>query len=94
MKKEGSIVRRYDNTSAGAVALVNESLHKEPAVLTIQKELTIQKKAFVDTAAGKSVDEAHATQKKKHAEELATVKEELTQAIQEGKHAVLLYLAL
>ena len=85
MKSAGSMVRRYDNTIGGAMAMVNELLQMSPVVLQIQEEIAVQKKALRDTEAGQTVNSDLKRLEKEHKEEMETVKRELAQAIEESK---------
>lgn len=87
LKRDGSLVRRYDYTQEGARTLVNELLQMSPIILQIQQELAVEKKKLIDTDAGQEVDRALAKLKEQHLANLAEVRQELTQAMEESEHA-------
>jgi len=86
IRNDGAMVRRFDNTPGGALALVNELLQMSPFTLQIQTEIVVQRKALIDTDAGQSINEALTALAKKHEKELANIKEDIGQAIKESKH--------
>lgn len=86
LKKDGFMVRRYDYTQGGAMALVSELLQLPPIVLQIQQEISIEEKKLIETDAGKEVDRALADLKKKHLADLADIRQELTRVMKEGEH--------
>jgi GTP-binding protein EngB required for normal cell division len=77
MRKQGAIVRRYDNTKKGATAVVNSLRRTSPFLLEFQRELGIEKKDLIDTAAGKTVLERLEDLQRQHQEDLRQVKEEI-----------------
>ncbi|KAL9107433.1 MAG: hypothetical protein Q9187_008426, partial [Circinaria calcarea] len=83
MKAAGSMVKRYNNTQEGAVAMVTELLDMSPIVLTIQNEVAVQKKKLIDTQAGQSINEALMQLSKKHDADLAEIKKDLVLALKE-----------
>lgn len=87
MQHQGAIVRRYDNTKEDATALVKEVMGTQPFVLEIQRELGVEKKSLIDTAAGKSVLETLNNLQKQHEEDLRLVKEEMQLAIQKSEQS-------
>lgn len=88
MKSNGSMVRRYDNTTAGAVAMVDELVQMSPVVLTIQNEMAVQKKKLVETLAGRSIDAYLKDLSKLQKEDLAEINTDLDQAIKDSKFTV------
>lgn len=90
MKDAGSMVRRYDNTEKGAIAMVTELLNLPPIVLKIQDEIAVQKKQLIDTQAGQSINEALMELSKKHDADLAEIKQDLVQALKESKFTIYL----
>ena len=91
MKNQGSMVRRYDNTTGGAMAMVNELLQKAPMILKIQNEMAIQKISLIDTVAGRSINAALNDLSKKYQEDLAEIKADLAQAVKDSKQAFFSY---
>ena len=89
MKAAGSIVKRYDGTAGEAMAMVNELVQKSPILLKIQEEVAVQNKKLIDTKAGQEIHETLVDLSRKHAEELALVKQDIVQAVKESKHPVL-----
>ena len=85
MKSHGSIVKRYDGTTGGATAMVNELVQKSPITLKIQQEVAIENKPLIDTKAGQEIHEALEDLSKKHADELAAIKQEISRALKESK---------
>ncbi|MCJ1293105.1 hypothetical protein MMC34_004658 [Xylographa carneopallida] len=77
MKSADPIIRRYDNTRGGAIAMVDELLQMSPIVLQIQEEMAVRKMALIDTEAGQKVNIDLKTLEKKHKEELEEVRKEL-----------------
>lgn len=87
MKSQGSMVKRYDNTMGGAMIMVNELLQMSPMVLTIQKELAVQKKPLIDTMAGRSINADLRDLSKIHEEDWAELMEDLGRAVKDSKQA-------
>ena len=85
MKSADPIIRRYDNTRGGAIAMVDELLQMSPIVLQIQEEMAVRKMALIDTEAGQKVNIDLKTLEKKHKEELEEVRKELILVAAEGK---------
>lgn len=85
MRKKGSLVRRYDNTKGGAMAMVNELLQMSPIVLTIQNEIAVQKKQLADTMVGRSINADLKNLSKRYEEDLAEVQVDLALAMKESK---------
>ncbi|EEP82769.1 predicted protein [Uncinocarpus reesii 1704] len=85
MKKYGALVRRYDGTHAGALALVDALLEKHPVTLKIQREMAIEKKDLIDTAAGKSITARLEKMAADHKQELDMVKQDFERALKESK---------
>ena len=90
MKNNGSLVRRFDDTTGGAMAIVNELLQKSPVVLKIQDEIAVQKKQLVETQAGRSIDASLKDESRKQEEDLAEVTADLAIAIEESTFTVTL----
>lgn len=88
MKRDGSMVRRYDSTAARAMAMVGELVQMSPVVLKIQDEMAIQKKPLIETLAGRSIHASLRDDSQKHAEELAELNAELVRAITSSKFTV------
>ncbi|KKA23966.1 hypothetical protein T310_2007 [Rasamsonia emersonii CBS 393.64] len=87
MQQRGAIVRRYDNTKKGATALVKELIGIQPFLLEIQREIGVEKKSLIDTAAGKSVLKTLNDIQKQHEEDLRLVKEEMQLALQKSEQS-------
>ncbi|KAF2838349.1 hypothetical protein M501DRAFT_1058512 [Patellaria atrata CBS 101060] len=77
MVAAGANVRRYNNDPQVAIALAEELLRKSPAVMKIQKELVEDGKCLVDTDRGSYINEEMMQLRKRHEEELRTLKEEM-----------------
>lgn len=88
MKRNGSIVKRYDDTAGGAVAMIDELVQMSTVVLKIQEEVAIENKQLGETSAGRSIDAALKNLSKKHEEDLAEIKADLALAIEESKSTV------
>lgn len=93
MKSNGSTVKKYDGTTTGATAIVNDLVQMSPVVLKIQDEMAIQKKLLVETQAGRSIDASLRDLSRKHEEDLAEVKADLAKAIKESKFIALIVLS-
>ncbi|MCJ1435575.1 hypothetical protein MMC27_004949 [Xylographa pallens] len=85
MKSAGSMVRRYDNTRGGAMAMVDELLQMAPIVLQIQQEIAVQKKALGDTEAGQTVNSDLKRLEKEHKKEMEDIRKELILAVKQSK---------
>ncbi|MCJ1429209.1 hypothetical protein MMC29_007122, partial [Sticta canariensis] len=88
MKNNGSLVRRFDDTTGGAMAIVNELLQMSPVVLKIQEEIAVQKKQLVETQAGRSIDASLNDESRKQRGDLAEVTEDLANAIETKDRAL------
>lgn len=94
MKNNGSVVRRFDDTTGGAMAIVNVLLQMSPVVFKIQEEIAVEKKQLVETQAGRSIDASLKDESRKHEENLAVVTADLANAIKESKFSVTLMFRL
>ena len=79
LEADGARIRRYDRTKEGALMLVNELLMLSPFVIQIQKEVAIEKKRLIDTAAGQSISEEITALTQEYQRELEEVESELEQ---------------
>lgn len=84
MKASGALVRRYEGTQDSALRLVDELLRKPPITLKIQHELSVENKALIDTAAGKSIGARLEKMAADHKEELRMVKKHFELAMKES----------
>ena len=85
MKSAGSMVRRYDNTRDGAMAMVDELLQMASIVLQIQQEIAVQKKALGDTEAGQTVNSEFKRLEKEHKKDMEDIRKQLTLAVVQSK---------
>ena len=78
MIKNGSLIRRFENSAASAQALIEELLQQGTKFLpTIQREIMEQGKNLSDTDAGVFLNEALNTQKEQHRQEIDALKKEM-----------------
>ncbi|KAK7033306.1 GTP-binding protein A [Favolaschia claudopus] len=80
---QGAKLLRHDNTTESAQAILHYIFGNQPLSLRIQRELVDQKKDISQTAAGEELNRAFAEQMKRHREELATLQQEMRDAIRE-----------
>lgn len=82
MIEEGARMVRYDNTQAGAKAIVLDMVSRGRINLQIQTEMCDRGLSLADTQAGVALNNELAQLAKQHAEELAKVQKEMQAAIE------------
>ncbi|KAJ6532002.1 hypothetical protein B0H19DRAFT_1189538 [Mycena capillaripes] len=80
---KGARLLRHDNDVASAQAILRYLIGNQPRALRIQRELVDQGKDISQTAAGEELNREFAKEIKRHKEEMATLQQEIKDAIRE-----------
>jgi hypothetical protein len=83
MIASGSTIKRYDGTYDCAIALILDMVEQKPVIIKLQQEIAAGKR-LIDTDAGASINEEILKVQKQHKEELQALKEEITEAMEQG----------
>jgi len=80
---KGAQMTRHQNTEQSAHGIIRMIMKNRPVVLQIQRELVVERKNILNTAAGEAVNEELYEQIRKHQEEWQAAHDQVVQALKE-----------
>ncbi|KAM5451806.1 hypothetical protein MaudCBS49596_003634 [Microsporum audouinii] len=81
MIRRGSIMAKFEDTRASALAIIMSLVERNPILLKIQEELVDENKNLIDTAAGHTVNEEMKRLEEKYTKDIAKVQKEMEEAL-------------
>ncbi len=79
--KRGSTTARFEDSQESALEIIMSLVDRPPVTLQIQRELVIEEKKLIDTAAGTTVNEEIKKLESKYKAEISKIQQEMDEAL-------------